>query len=249
MSVNAQGGEVAAQYLPGVIRDLRADVVDVQECGDRLAAILAAQPGMHTARYANLCLLSRWPLSAPDSMPRAAFARVSELGYGGTALVVRFRVANPARAFDFVMLHLETPRKGIEKLMGGADGFIPDGGGVPTLGDVEGERINARIRRMESERASVWASRFVDSVPVIVAGDFNMPVESSIFRQFWTRFDDAFEAAGLGFGYTKTENRYIHARIDHVLYAPTWFRASGAWVGPEVGSDHRPVIADLAPLR
>lgn len=248
LSLNAQGGAIAARYLPAMLAELQPDVVDVQECGQPLADLLSKREGYYTGRYANLCILSRWPLSPPDSMPRAAFARVSTLGYGGTGLVVRYRVNRPSRSFDFVTLHLETPRKGLERLMG-ADGFIPDSGGVPRLGDVEGEQINARIRRMESERASVWSARFADSVPVILAGDFNMPVESSIFRQFWTRFDDAFEEAGLGFGYTKFENRYVKARIDHVLFAPRWMEARGAWVGQDVGSDHRPVIADLAFIR
>ncbi len=244
LSLNAEGGQVSQRYLPDLLAEVRPDLVDVQECGNELSARLSTIRGYHFARHANMCVLSRWPIAPVDSMPRAAFERVSTLGYGGTGLVARYRVARPQRSLDFVSLHLETPRKGLERLMG-SDGFIPDGGGVPRSGDVGGEQINARIRRMESERASVWSARFSDSIPVIVAGDFNMPVESTIFRDFWTRFDDAFENAGLGFGYTKFENRYIRARIDHILFAPTWLEATGAWVGPDVGSDHRPVIADL----
>lgn len=244
LSLNADGGQVSQHYLPELLTRVRPDLVDVQECGDELSVRLAATQGYHFGRHANMCVLSRWPIAPVDSMPRAAFDRVSSLGYGGTGLVARYRVARPDRPLDFISLHLETPRKGLERLMG-SDGFLPDGGGVPRAGDIEGEQINARIRRMESERASVWSARFSDAIPVIVAGDFNMPVESTIFRDFWTRFDDSFEQAGLGFGYTKFENRYIRARIDHILFASKWLEATGAWVGPDVGSDHRPVIADL----
>jgi endonuclease/exonuclease/phosphatase (EEP) superfamily protein YafD len=33
-------------------------------------------------------------------------------------------------------------------------------------------------------------------------------------------------------------------RIDHILAGPGW-QAERCWVGPDVGSPHRPVIADL----
>ena len=81
--------------------------------------------------------------------------------------------------------------------------------------------------------------------PVIIAGDFNMPVESTIYRRFWSGLGNVFEDAGFGFGYTKRENRWIRARIDHVLYAERWFDGTAAETGPDVGSDHLPVIAEL----
>jgi vancomycin resistance protein VanJ len=33
-------------------------------------------------------------------------------------------------------------------------------------------------------------------------------------------------------------------RIDHILAGPGWYCAR-CWVGPDVGSPHRPVLADL----
>ena len=78
----------------------------------------------------------------------------------------------------------------------------------------------------------------------ILAGDFNMPVESRIYREFWGDFRDAFSAAGNGWGETKLTSWY-GTRIDHVLYSPPWVcrRVS---VGPPMGSDHCPLVADLA---
>jgi endonuclease/exonuclease/phosphatase (EEP) superfamily protein YafD len=78
---------------------------------------------------------------------------------------------------------------------------------------------------------------------VIVLGDFNMPPDSAIYRQFWSDFSNAISSAGFGFGSTHFTHRTA-VRIDHVLAGPGW-RFRRAWVGPFVGSAHRPVVADV----
>jgi len=253
LSLNAQGGGIVKLRLASILERYAPSIVAIQECGDELAAVAEQQRGWYTARYNGLCTMSRWPLEFADTMPRAAFARVSQLGYGGTGIVVRYGIAHPTRAFQFVNLHLETARKGLESLLG-SDGLIPDNAtGVPSPEDEQrasqtGEdrvALNARIRESEAERASVWSARKMDEIPIIVAGDFNMPVESSIYRRYWSGLTNAFDAKGLGFGFSKHEGTLLRLRIDHVLSAPKWFRVRGAWVGADVGSDHRPMVADL----
>ena len=254
LSLNAQGGAIVKLRIASILERYAPSIMAVQECGDELAAVLEQQRGWYAARYEGLCTLSRWPIEFADTMPRAAFARVSQLGYGGTGIVVRYGIAHPTRPFQFVNLHLETARKGLESLLGD-DGLIPDNAtGVPSPEEAEqranrvGEdrvSLNARIRESESERASVWSARKMDEIPVIIAGDFNMPVESAIYRRYWSGLTNAFDTKGLGFGFTKHEGSLLRLRIDHVLSAPKWFRVRGAWVGNDVGSDHRPMVADL----
>jgi vancomycin resistance protein VanJ len=253
LSLNAQGGAVVKLRLAGILERYAPSIVAMQECGDELAAVAAQQRGWYTARYEGLCTMSRWPIEFADTMPRAAFARVSQLGYGGTGIVIRYGIAHPAGAFQFVNLHLETARKGLESLLGN-EGLIPDNAtGVPSPEEEQrasgaGEdrvALNARIRESEAERASVWSARKMDEVPIIIAGDFNMPVESSIYRRYWSGLTNAFDRKGLGFGFSKHEGTLLRLRIDHVLSAPKWFGVRGAWVGDDVGSDHRPMIADL----
>ncbi len=70
-----------------------------------------------------------------------------------------------------------------------------------------------------------------------------MPVESPTYRAGWGGFRNAFSQAGAGFGWTR-DNGWIQVRIDHVLSRGAW-KPVRAWVGPGVGSDHRPVIAEL----
>jgi endonuclease/exonuclease/phosphatase (EEP) superfamily protein YafD len=62
-----------------------------------------------------------------------------------------------------------------------------------------------------------------------------------IFRREFGDYQDAFSVAGWGYGYTKF-TRVHGVRIDHVMCDGAW-QAMKCWVGPDVGSDHRPVIA------
>jgi endonuclease/exonuclease/phosphatase (EEP) superfamily protein YafD len=82
-----------------------------------------------------------------------------------------------------------------------------------------------------------------DGAALLIAGDFNLPPESAIFRASWGGYTDAFPAAGCGYGYTKF-TRWWGARIDHVLAGAGW-QVRDCTVGPDVGSDHRPVLATL----
>lgn len=252
LSFNTEVGGAVAMQVRDLVARVAPDLIAMQECGPVLWDSLQALPGWHVERYQNLCTASRFPITAVDSMPRRDFERIRQFGYGGTGLVVRYTIATPHGPLGFVNLHLETARKGLEALTG-SDGFIPDSLG-PVLPTPEsptgttGERIsiNAEIRDRESERASVWSVHGDQRTPVVIAGDFNLPVESSIFRRHWGRFRDAFESSGTGFGWSKREGTLLRIRIDHILGNATAPHPVGTWLGDEMGSDHLPVIADLA---
>jgi len=64
-----------------------------------------------------------------------------------------------------------------------------------------------------------------------------------IFRHYWAKYSNAFSKVGFGFGYTHY-TRWSGGRIDHVLYDFQW-KASKAYVGPDLGGDHRPLVVDL----
>lgn len=248
LTLNAQGGGVVQQHLDEMIAGHTPSVMAFQECGRELAQKLAGRAEWHFEQFHGLCLLSRWPVTRRDSMPRAAFARISDLGYGGAAIVIRYTIAHPDGPFELVNLHLETARKGLQGVFGN-EGLLSDDTGLPNVprtGNTDRFAINADIRERESERASYWSGRHADRTPIVVVGDFNVPVESSIYRRHWRLLTNAFETRGNGLGFTKYEGRWLRIRIDHVLVSPRWFDVQGAWVAPDVGSDHRPVIVDLA---
>ena len=74
-------------------------------------------------------------------------------------------------------------------------------------------------------------------------GDFNTPPDSAMFREYWSSYGNAFSTAGFGWGYTHFTRRTA-VRIDQILYSRGW-QCKRCWVGPNVGSEHRPVIADV----
>ena len=130
-------------------------------------------------------------------------------------------------------VHLETPRRGIERFRWG--------------GEVAGMSRNTLMRDAGSQRVS--RSLMDARAPVaIIAGDFNMPVESRIYRRHWSGCTNAFSRRGRGFGYTRVLPKWS-ARIDHVLVCDPRWKVSRAFVGPDIGSDHLPVVVDLVLAR
>ncbi len=79
--------------------------------------------------------------------------------------------------------------------------------------------------------------------PVVLAGDFNTTDDSPIFRENWGAYADAFAQAGWGLGYTY-RNSHTQIRIDHIL-AGRGARIAAFHLGPDVGSPHLPLVADI----
>lgn len=229
LTYNADGGIEVARHFDALLERTHPDVAAFQECGSELAEALARVPGMETTRdrYRNLCVLSRFPILAVDSMDRSGLDAPLEAGIGGSGAAWRLTLRTPQGPLSFVVVHLETPRKGLERLE-------TSGGTVL--------RANTEIRAIESRRAR----RFVNAGPSprVVVGDFNLPAESAIWGASWGDLHDAWTDAGVGYGWTRN-NGWIRVRIDHVLTDGAW-RAVRASVGSEPWSDHWPLLVDLA---
>jgi len=260
LTFNTQSGNALSYDLAILLKESVPDVFTFQECGDRLWAAIEAQKDWFSKRYGSLCTGSRWAIEETDVMPREELARVSRLGFGGTGLVLRAFVKSPRGRLAVVNLHLETARRGLEGMLGN-EGLVPDHNpfnrDTNNLSDesqsdrsgiskAERFRRNALIRETESERASRWAVSGIGSTPIIIAGDFNLPVESTIFQSNWSQFIDAFESKGNGLGWTKHEGRWLRMRIDHVLSVNGGMSPLTVKVLPDYPSDHRPVVVDYA---
>ena len=81
----------------------------------------------------------------------------------------------------------------------------------------------------------------------IVAGDFNSTPDSVFAARMRRLSDDAWEAAGSGFGFTWPNGMFTlpPMRLDHVFVSPD-LSVLRATLGVGLGSDHRPIIADVA---
>jgi endonuclease/exonuclease/phosphatase (EEP) superfamily protein YafD len=211
-----------AGMLAASLTTYEPDVIAFQECPERLAEPVHWGAGWHTGFEKTICIASRYPIVSVKSEER-----VRTGAQGGTGTVVLFRLARPADSVDLAVVHLETPRKGLEPLRAG--------------GRTGAMRLNTLVRDAGSSRASRWIRGQADAP--IIAGDFNLTVESAIYRTHWARCANAFTQTGRGFGYTRVL-RQFSARIDHVLACGDW-RPVRARVGPFLGSDHRPLIVDL----
>ena len=108
---------------------------------------------------------------------------------------------------------------------------------------------------------SALASLAIEHEPALLLGDFNLTPRSPVYASLVAAgLVDAFAAAGSGRDSTLPRRAGQSSRIRHGLHRlPLWpmvrvdyiwctpgIRIESAWVGPDAGSDHLPVLAQLA---
>jgi endonuclease/exonuclease/phosphatase (EEP) superfamily protein YafD len=108
----------------------------------------------------------------------------------------------------------------------------------PTTEFWAGER-DAFLREMAAEISG-------QSLPVIAAGDFNATPWSHAMKPLWRAgLRDSARGRGAG-GTWMRESGVFSIPIDHILYRGDGLGCRGRAVGPPLGSDHRPVVAEIA---
>ena len=219
MTYNVGAGVNLGGSFTSMVVESGADIVAIQE---REGAFRLSAMSVHCR--AGMCLGSRFPIRRSDARDPADF-----LAIGGSGVMVRHEIETPRGKIDVTNVHLATVRDGLSHVLRRG----PRGAGAL----VE----NTRVRRLEAEAARSFARG--GSNPVLVLGDFNMPVESAVYRASWSSFENAYSTVGFGFGATKTTG-WHGVRIDHVLVGPG-LEVLRCWVGSSLGGDHRPVIADI----
>ena len=225
MTFNVDQHAVSVEALARLIADYQPDVVALQEV--RADAGYKWPAGWQVIERNEFILASRWPIAEREHVLR----------FRGDYAAIRYTLDLDGREIDVFNVHLSTPRPGLEAMLDRHTLF--DRHGAAQLREI------VRLRAVESEHTSAWVAGF--AAPKIVAGDFNMPAESVIFRRDWSQLSDAFATAGWGFGFTKLERDTavpFGVRIDHILVNRPW-RVLRSWVGPDVGSDHLPLWAEL----
>lgn len=222
VTCNCGGPRRDARKLADFILRTAPDLVILNEWGNS-ALPRELTEGWHSAQH-SATVLSRFPILSVKKLG------AERLKKSWRAPGLRCEIETPWGIVSVVGLHLDTPREG--------------------LSEVEWRRfwraaeaidVTNEERVLESEQASELAAEAKG--PTIIAGDFNMPVDSAIYRRYWSQWQNAFSTAGFGLGYTKYTSRW-GIRIDHVLANGDW-RVLDARVGPDLGGDHRPVVAIL----
>jgi endonuclease/exonuclease/phosphatase family metal-dependent hydrolase len=122
-------------------------------------------------------------------------------------------------------------------------GRLPPGGPAePGVGIVNAHLTYAGTdqRRAQAERMASIAERL--GSPVIIAGDFNAPIEASEMGAVASGFDDAFDAVGIGAGDPRRASCGTQ-RIDHLLTGGLRATACAVYADAGDASDHLPVVA------
>jgi vancomycin resistance protein VanJ len=222
LTCNMHFAKTDQRPLDQLVVEARPDVVAIQEWRDSAQSEVLLGKEWHTHRVPGLFLASRFPIGRAE--------RLGENSIGEHASVMRYELDTPAGGLTVFNLHFATPRKGL----GALARFEQQG-----MNEI---RANSELRLRQSEFVAAEARQVTGRV--VLLGDFNTPPESTIFRQVWSGYANAFSDAGWGCGYTFRARRTA-VRIDHVLVGGGGW-ATTCWVGPDVGSPHRPVLADLA---
>ncbi len=230
LSCNVGGTNFDAPKLTGLIRNFGVDIASLQECPEGLQLDLGAQ--WRVLRSGRLAIFSRFPLK---DLPPVKGIPVS----GTWPLHPLFPCIAVTPGGDILVyaVHLPTARYGLENMLDRTTGL---------------NFRKARYLIEETQKRSLISQEARNSVeskdlPLVLAGDFNMPAESSIFRQHWGEFRNAFSCSGKGFGFTSVDVHKgipIAIRVDHILTG-NGVRPLACETGPDVGSDHLPVIADV----
>ena len=231
LELNAEGGSGAARDAR-IFAEFRAeqpDLIVIAECGPELIRALQTVTGYHRpdGDTPGLCMLSRGPILSWQRRDPMDIWR-----QGGAGFIIRAVVSTPAGPMRVGLVHLATPRHAL--------GNYFDLSELPKQGPLT--RANMAQRDEESMLARQWIMQG-EALPTVIAGDFNLTVESAIYKQHWGDLRNAFGRAGWGTGYTKHTRRW-GVRIDHILTSDD-VGTHASFVGKDVGSDHLPLIADL----
>jgi len=232
LSFNVQRFAPAPEAFHDLIESLNPDVMALQEhAGWTPKKEQWKLPEKwRTHQAGELMVASRYPIVRVE-------VSHCDLGPGPPVINGVYCVLDtPQGKVGFACVHLETPRYGLSLVLNR---------GEPDLS--MGPRAERQIewRRQESADVARWLESFPE--PKIIAGDFNMPTDSTIYQEVWAGYRNAFGRAGFGYGYTKQtaiRRRSYGLRIDHILTDEHW-RPVDCRVGPDIGSDHLPLVADL----
>lgn len=232
LSYNVNSGYADYDAVVAAIEPHSPDLVFIQEIfdnaeGEHLMSLLRARYA-HVERSGQFAVASRHPLSE-----RVEPERIPHDGKERSARFVRYLVDTPLGRIAAFNVHPVSPRSGFLKLRrSGWRGLLSGASG--TL------ESDGRLRATQIARLGEMARR--ERHPVVIAGDTNLPGLSPSLAEL-SDFDDAFEAAGWGFGYTYPAGM-PWMRIDRIFTSPA-LCAVHFEVGSTTASDHLYVVADI----
>jgi endonuclease/exonuclease/phosphatase (EEP) superfamily protein YafD len=221
LTCNMQGGLADRGSFLTLVARLQPDVVLLQEWNGELNDEAFPDSSWNFGQSGHLWVASRLPIQAAAGLPAVTLHLSGNAG--------SFEVATESGPIRLINVHLPTPREGISAAIDSR--FL-------NVAELQANTL-ARFQASSAVRQYCGA----DDSALVVAGDFNLPIESNIYHKYWSDLNNSFSRRGCGFGWTK----YTHwhgVRIDHILYGGQW-TCLYCEVCPDIGSDHRPLFAVL----
>jgi endonuclease/exonuclease/phosphatase (EEP) superfamily protein YafD len=224
LTFNRGLGRLKTRELIEFIERERIDLICFQEGGSNPAPELEAYLANGWHRDSKGFLATRLPIIAELDSEELPW---DEWGLWPVRLY-RVQVRTESGQ-DFLLagVHMPTMRFAYEKL---TEGDTP---GFYRYIDWRWEQMRRLVERLGES----------SDLPVLIGGDFNMPSDSPMMTWLRPRFAFAYEDAGWGYGFTRP-TRHPWVRIDHLLASPEW-AFTRCRVGPDLGSDHLPLIAEV----
>ncbi|MDQ7027162.1 MAG: endonuclease/exonuclease/phosphatase family protein [Anaerolineae bacterium] len=211
-----------------------ADVIVLVEAVNHHLPVLSRLMNHYAYQYTlvgGIMIVSRYPilenqivvLEVADSENKGRVALRSQLDVNGQAISV-------------YSVHLSVPRSPAQHFP-----FVPYQRFIYTIQHYDESRRNAQI-------AVLLEYVGKENNPVLIMGDFNMSHTSAIYDDFVAAgLVDSYAAAGNGFGLSWSLKPSLPPvlRIDYVWHSSS-LRTVQAQIGERRGSDHLPVIVDIA---
>lgn len=222
MTYNLERWSVTEEEFIYLLDQVKPDFVAVQECAPNRWRM---PTNWHVQRGQTSLVLSRYPIVRFEISRRKP----------DTNGIYCF-ISTPHGPIGFCCVDLLTPRRALSKVLNDKTVF--------KLSETEYAQSRIKNRWHESRSLENWIRFFPG--PKLIAGDFNLTTDSTIYRKIWATYQNAFSATEFGFGHTKKTKINVFrykSRIDHILSTPP-LRPVACWVGQDMGSDHLPLVAD-----
>jgi len=231
VSCNVQSYRPNFAAVLAEIERFRPDLVALQEAFRDDHRLEELYPDWHVLRRGEYLVASRWGLRELELFRSPISDRDAALACD---------VEHPGGRFRLFVVHPISARHGLARLTSAA---------IYSDRQAERQARFSKARELEGLALRAFVERLRGDLPILVAGDFNMPSDSSLYETCFGDLQNAFDLAGIGYGYTAPcggpgpwPEGLPWLRVDHVLAGPGFF-VQGAWTGQTNGSDHRLVAA------
>ena len=233
VSCNVQSFRPKFEQVVNEVHRIDPDVVLFQEAYEDHALLATLFEGWQVHRVDEYLIASKFPIKFISTAFVPGFERVT---------AVRYEVETPVGPVAVFNVHQTSPRRSLTQLKPWS----------PLLGSgIETVEQETTLRDVEAMKTRAFTNPEDLDQPVVIAGDFNMPNDSSLFRTHWGSLLDAYALAAVGYGYTSpcSEGKLWPgntpwAQVDHILASDDW-QVERCWIGKSAGSDHRLIAAQL----